>query len=187
MDDIIKMYLEESQEKMNGSVSHLVNELTKIRAGKANPNILSGIFIDYYGTKTPLNQVANINTPDARNIIVQPWDKTMMDTIEREIQKANLGLNPQNDGQIIRLIVPPLTEERRKTLVKQVSGEGEKAKVAIRNIRRDTNEEIKKLKKDGISEDVIKEAEVYVQKMTDNFVKKIDEILAQKEKDIMTI
>lgn len=181
------MYLTESQEKMNVSINHLVNELTKIRAGKASAMILSGIYIDYYGTKTPLNQMANINTPDARNIIIQPWDKTMIDNIEKEIQKANLGLNPQNDGQIIRLMVPPLTEERRKILVKQVSAEGEKAKVAVRSIRRDTNEEIKKLKKDGISEDDIKEAEVHVQKMTDSFIKKVEDIISLKEKDIMTV
>ncbi|MCX6258211.1 MAG: ribosome recycling factor [Bacteroidia bacterium] len=187
MDDIVKMYLAESQEKMNGAINHFMTELGSIRAGKANAHILSGIYIDYYGTKTALNQMANISIPDARSIIIQPWDKTAIDSIEREIQKANLGINPQNDGQIIRLNIPPLTEERRKTLVKQVNGEGEMAKVAIRNIRRDINEDLKKLKKEGISEDDIKEAENQVQKMTDHYVKKIDEVMVLKEKDIMTV
>ncbi len=187
MNEEVQLYLEDAKERMNDTISHLANELAKIRAGKANPQMLEGIFVDYYGTNTPLNRISNINTPDARTIVVQPWEKTMIEPIEKAIMKADLGLHPVSDGNIIRVNVPPLTEERRKELVKQVKSEGENDKISIRNIRRDTNEELKKMKKEGLSEDLAKDAEEKVQKATDSFIKKIDDLLETKEQDIMTI
>jgi ribosome recycling factor len=162
-------------------------ELTKIRAGKANPQILDGITVDYYGASTPLNQVANISVADARTLTLQPWEKNMLQPIERAIIAANIGINPQNDGQIIRLFLPPLTEERRKELVKRVNGEGEHAKVSVRNIRRDAIEGIKKLQKDGLSEDVAKDTEADVQGLTDKYIVLIDKHCTSKEKEIMSI
>jgi ribosome recycling factor len=159
----------------------------KIRAGKSSPMMLDSVFVDYYGVRTPLNQVANIATPDPRSIVVQPWDKSMIEPIEKAIQAANLGFNPQNNGDLLRIAVPPLTEERRKQLVKQVKAEGETAKVGIRNSRRDANEELKQLKKDGISEDEISEGEEKIQKLTDQFISGVDTALEVKEKDIMQI
>lgn len=187
MSELVKMQLEEAKELMNKAVDHVENELTKIRAGKATPQMLDGIHVDYYGSSTPLSQVANVNTPDARTIVVQPWEKNMIPVIEKAIIDANLGINPQNDGIVIRLSIPALTEERRKDLVKKVKAEGEAGKVAVRNIRKDTNERIKKLQKEGVSEDEVKVGEAEVQKLTDSYILKIDKHIEVKEKDIMTV
>ena len=181
----IEMYLNDTQEHMAKAVSHVVHELTKIRAGKANPSMLDGILVSYYGTNTPLSQVASITTPDARSIFIKPWEKNLIPEIEKSIINANLGLTPQNDGQQIILNVPMLTEERRKQLVKQVSHECELGKVSIRNIRKDTNDHIKKIK--HVSEDSLKEGEQAVQKLTDEFIAKIDALLKKKEAEIMTV
>ncbi len=187
MSEEVQFCCDSTLEQNEKVVKHLEHELLKIRAGKASPIMLESIYVDYYGVKTPLSQVANIATPDPRSLVVQPWDKAMIETIDKAIQAANLGFNPQNNGDLLRIAVPPLTEERRKQLVKQVRTEGETAKVGIRNVRRDANEELKGLKKDGISEDDIKEGEEKIQKLTDQFIKKVDEILDAKEKDIMSI
>ena len=167
--------------------SHFEVEILKIRAGKASPALLNGVMVDYYGNKTPLSQISNVNTTDARTIVIQPWEKKMLDTIERAILAANIGLTPMNNGEMIRLNVPALTEERRKELVKQVRSESEQAKVAVRNIRRETNDEIKRLQKDGTPEDAVKEGEEEVQKQTDLFSKKLDELVIKKEAEIMTV
>ncbi len=172
---------------MTKAISHLEAELVKIRAGKANPNMLDGIMADYYGNPTPVNQVANVMAIDARTITVQPWEKNMLQIIERAIIAANMGINPQNDGNQIRLFLPPLTEERRKELVKRCNGEGEQAKISIRNIRRDAIENIKKLQKDGVSEDACKDAEKETQDLTDKFISLVDKHLAAKEKEIMVV
>lgn len=187
MNEEVKMYMDEAKELMQNAIGHLENELAKIRAGKANPKILNDVLVDYYGSPTPLSQVANITVPDPRTIAVQPWEKNMLAPIQKAIMNANLGFNPDNNGEIVRINVPPLTEERRKELVKQSKGIGETAKVSIRNARRDAIDEFKKMVKDGLPEDVAKDAEAEVQKITDSYNKKVDEILAQKEKDIMTI
>lgn len=187
MDDDVQLYLEEAKEKMENALSHLEHELVKIRAGKANPAMLDGISVDYYGTNTPLHQVSNINTPDARSIIVQPWEKNMLGMIEKAILAANIGLTPINNGEVIRLNVPPLTEERRDQLVKQVKVEGENTKVGVRNARKWTKEELRKLQKEGLPEDDEKDAEEKLQEITDEFTKKVDGIVEKKEKDIMTI
>ncbi len=176
-----------AKERMEKAITHLDNELRVIRAGKANPAMLSSIMVDYYGTLTPLQQVASVGTPDARTIGVQPWEKNMIPIIEKAIMAANLGFNPQNNGETIRIMVPPLTEERRKQLVKQVKQEGENAKVSIRNARRDANEEFKKLEKDGLAEDLAKDAEAKVQKLTDSYSKKVDDLLIKKEQEILTV
>jgi len=187
MSEEVQLYIDDAKDKMQKALTHLENELIKIRAGKANPNMLHGVVVDYYGSKMPLNQVSNVNTTDARTIIVQPWEKTMIDPIEKAIFAANLGLTPINSGDLIRINVPPLTEERRHQLVKQVKHEGENAKVSIRNARRESIEEIKKLQKEGIPEDEIKKAEDEMQKLTDNNSKKVDEILHRKETEIMVV
>ena len=187
MTEELDMYLEDAKERMEKAIEHLENELMSIRAGKADPNILNGIFVDYYGTSTPLQQVSNINTPDARTIAIQAWEKNMIDVIEKAIMAANIGLTPVNNGELIRLNIPPLTEERRRELVKSVKAEGETAKISIRSVRKDINDEIKKLEKDGLSEDMAKDAEAEVQKLTDDFSKKVDEIVEAKEKDILTV
>lgn len=187
MDEEIKMQLELTEESMQNSLTHLNNELVKIRAGKASVHMLDGIYVDYYGSNTPLNQVANVNTPDPKMVVVQPWEKAMIEPIEKAIMKANIGINPTNDGEIIRLNIPPLTEERRISLVKQVKNEGENSKISIRNIRREANDEFKDMKKNGLSEDMEKDAEGTVQNLTNKFIKLIDEIIEEKEKDIMTI
>lgn len=179
--------IEVAQERMEKAISHLDDELRVIRAGKANPAMLSAIMVDYYGTATPLQQVASVGTPDARTISVQPWEKPMIPIIEKAIMAANLGFNPQNNGETIRIMVPALTEERRKLLVKQVKQEGEHARVSIRNARRDANEEFKKYEKDGLAEDLAKDAEAKVQKITDSYNKKVDELLAKKEHEILTV
>lgn len=187
MNDLIKKQLTEAQTTMDKAIAHCESELTKIRAGKASAGMLDGIMVEYYGNPTPLAQVGAINTPDARTIVIQPWEKNMLVPIERAIMEANIGINPQNDGTIIRLVVPPLTEERRKELVKKVKEEAEKGKVAIRNIRKDANEKIKKLKAESVSDDEIKVGEAEVQKITDNYIIKVDKHAEVKEKDIMTV
>ncbi|WP_295126895.1 ribosome recycling factor [uncultured Chitinophaga sp.] len=187
MQDDLNLVLDDAQETMDKAISHLEVELTKIRAGKANPQILDGITVDYYGAATLINQVANISVADARTLTIQPWEKNMLQPIERAIIASNIGLNPQNDGLIIRLFLPPLTEERRKELVKRVNGEGEQGKVAIRNIRRDAIEAIKKLQKDGLSEDTAKDAEANVQQLTDKYILLVDKHCAAKDKEIMSI
>lgn len=187
MSEEIQFILDNSKEQMDKAVAHLEAELVKVRAGKASPSMLEGIMVDYYGTKTPLNQVANVNTGDARTLIVQPWEKSMLTPIEKGIMMANLGLNPQNDGVLIRILVPALTEERRKELVKKAKSETENAKVSLRTIRKEAMEELKKLQKSGTPEDEVKDAEAKVQTLTDGFVTKCDKHLEIKEKEIMTV
>ena len=187
MNEEVKMYMDEAKEQMQNALVHLENELAKIRAGKANPKILNDVLVDYYGSPTPLSQVANITAPDPRTIAVQPWEKNMLGPIQKAIMNANLGFNPDNNGEVVRINVPPLTAERRKELVKQSKGVGETAKVSIRNARRDAIDEFKKMVKSGLPEDEAKDAEDEVQKITDSYNKMIDEILTAKEKDIMTI
>jgi ribosome recycling factor len=183
----IGMYLDDAKESMDKAINHLASELTKIRAGKATPHMLEGLYLDYYGSSTPLSQVASISTPDARTLMIKPFEKNMLSEIEKTIRNSSLGFNPQNDGETVRINVPALTEERRRDLVKQSKGECETSKVRIRNIRKDTNEDLKKLLKEGASEDAVKEAETKVQKLTDNFMIKIDEMLVKKEAEIMTV
>lgn len=187
MTDELKKTMSDLELHMQKAISHLETELSKIRAGKANPQILENIHVDYYGNNTPLFQVANVNTPDAKTIVIQPWEKSMLQPIEKAIQAANLGFNPQNDGVIIRISVPPLTEERRKELVKKTKAEGEHCKVTIRNLRRDTMESLKKQQKSGLPEDLAKEAEHKVQQVTDSYILKVDKHLEIKEKEIMTV
>lgn len=181
----IELYLEDAKESMNKAFNHVGHELTKIRAGKANPSMLDGIQVSYYGNMTPLNQVSSLTTPDARTIFIKPWEKNIIQEIEKAIRDANLGLNPQNDGQQVIVNIPMLTEERRKQLVKQVGHECEQGRISIRNIRKDTNEHLKKIK--GASEDDIKDAEATVQKLTDEFISKIDALMKKKEVEIMTV
>lgn len=183
----IALYLDEAKELMEKAVDHTVAELVKIRAGKAMPSMLDGLMVDYYGSPTPLQQVASVNTPDARTIAIKPWEKGMVPEIEKAIKNSDLGLNPQNDGETVRLNIPPLTEERRKELVKKAKSEGENGKISVRNARKDINDALKKLLKEGASEDEVKRAEEKVQTLTDAYSKKIDEIIAKKEIDIMTV
>lgn len=183
----VKIVIGMAEEFMLKAIDHLENELRVIRAGRANPSMLSGIMVDYYGTMTPLAQVASVGSPDARTISIQPWEKKMIDPIERAIMSANLGFNPQNNGETVRIMVPPLTEDRRKDLVKQVKHEGENARVSIRNARRDAIEDIKKMQKNGLAEDMAKDAETKVQKITDSYNKKVDDHLERKEKEILTV
>ena len=185
--DEINRILALMHEQMQKAIAHLENELLKVRAGKANPAMLEGLYIDYYGAPTALSQVANVNTPDARTIIVQPWEKTLIKAIEKSIIDANLGFNPQNDGILIRINVPPQSEERRKDLVKRAKSEGEHAKVGIRTLRREANDNIKKAQKNGMPEDIAKDAEAKTQIITDDFIKKVDKHLELKEKEIMTV
>jgi ribosome recycling factor len=187
MSDDVTLVLEMADDSMKKAISHLESELVKIRAGKANPQMLEGITVDYYGTPTPLGQVGNISVADARTLTIQPWEKNMLQPIERAIIASNIGINPQNDGVIIRLFLPPLTEERRRELVKRCLAEGESAKVAVRNIRRDAIESIKKLQKNGLSEDEAKDAEADVQELTNNQIARIDKHLGVKEKEIMAV
>ena len=187
MNEFISLQLDDCKEGMTKAVAHTESELTKIRAGKASPGMLDGIFVDYYGSQTPLSQVSNITTTDARTIVIQPWEKNLMSAIEKAIIDSNIGLNPQNDGIVIRLAVPALTEERRRDLVKKVKEEAEKGRITIRNIRKDANESLKKLKNDGASEDEIKVGEAEVQKLTDAYIVKVDALFELKEKDIMTV
>jgi ribosome recycling factor len=187
MSDETFMMIEEASETMGKAISHLESELTKVRAGKATPNIVDGIVVDYYGNPTPINQVGNISVADARTLTIQPWEKNMLQPIERAIIAANIGINPQNDGNMIRLFLPPLTEERRRELVKRAQNEGEQSKVAIRSIRRDAMEQIKKLQKNGLSEDATKDAEDSIQQLTDKYINLVDKHLGTKEKEIMTV
>jgi ribosome recycling factor len=187
MSEEINKIIRDTESAMLKALNHLETELVKIRAGKANPAMLDGIMADYYGTPTAINQIANISILDARTISVQPWEKNMLQAIERAITMANIGINPQNDGNIIRLFLPPLTEERRKELVKRCNMEGEHAKVAVRNIRRDSIESIKKLQKEGLSEDISKDAEKEVQDITNKHISLIEKHLEAKEKEIMVV
>ncbi|HSC53714.1 MAG TPA: ribosome recycling factor [Phnomibacter sp.] len=179
--------LQDAEEYMRKAIAHLEVELSKIRAGKATPQMLDGLVVDYYGNPTPVNQVGNISVVDARTLTIQPWEKNMLQPIERSILQANIGITPQNDGNIIRIFLPPLTEERRKELVKKSLGEGEHAKVAIRNLRRDAIEKVKKLQKDGLSEDAAKDAENDAQQLTDKFIVLVEKHLEAKEKEIMHV
>lgn len=187
MTEELSMILDDASDSMKKAINHLEVELVKIRAGKANPQMLDGIVVDYYGSPTPIAQVANIAAVDARTLTIQPWEKNMLQPIERAIINSNLGINPQNDGVMIRMFLPPLTEERRRELVKKCNGEGEHSKVAIRSIRRDAIEQIKKLQKDGLSEDAAKDAEKEVQELTDKHIALVEKHLAQKEKEIMAV
>lgn len=179
--------LQTYEEKMNKTMANLDSELATIRAGRANPNVLNKIMVDYYGSPTPIQQVANVSVPEPRMIQIQPWEKSMVKVIEKAIQTSDLGINPANDGSSIRLVFPELTEERRKELVKDVKKKGEAAKVAIRNIRRDGNDAFKKLKGSDVSEDEIKDMEDDLQKMTDKFVKEVDKAVDVKSKEVMTV
>ncbi len=183
----IEMYLDEAKELMEKAVTHTVHELAKIRAGKAMPNMLDGLMVEYYGAMTPLNQVASVNTPDARTLMIKPFEKSILAEVEKSIINSNLGFNPQNDGELIRINIPALTEERRIDLMKQVRAEAESGKVSIRNIRKDTNDSLKQLQKEGASEDAVKGAEDDVQKLTNSFSSKIDQLVVDKEVDVMTI
>ena len=187
MSEEIEMIVDEVESSMTKAIGHLETELTRIRAGKATPSMLDGINVEYYGTPTPVNQIANVTILDARTVNIQPWEKNMLAPIERAIMAANIGITPQNDGVQIRLFLPPLTEERRKELFKKASAEGEHSKVAIRNLRRDAIEHIKKLQKDGLSEDIAKDAEKNVQDITDKFILLVEKHLAAKEKEIMAV
>lgn len=187
MEEEIQLYLNEAKDLMNKAVKHFSGELTKIRAGKAMPNMLDGLMVDYYGTLTPIGQVASINTPDARTLVVKPWEKKLISEIEKAIINSDLGLNPQNDGDLIRLNIPPLTEERRKNLMKQVRNEAENGKISVRNIRKDTNESLRKLLKEGASEDEVKRAEEQVQILTSQYSETIDGLVGKKETEIMTV
>ena len=184
MNEKLKIILKSAEDKMQSSLTHLENELLNIRAGKANPNMLKSVMVDYYGNPTAIGQLANINTPDSKSLIVQPWDKSLLREIEKGIINANLGFNPMNNGDTIIVSIPPLTEERRRELVKIVRNESENSKIGIRNIRKDSNQEIKKT---DISDDEKKNFEIDIQELTDNFITKIDSVLIVKEKEIMTI
>lgn len=185
---MIKEIITVSEEKMKKSIDVLNGELKTLKAGRANPSMLDKLMIDYYGTPTHISGVANISTPESRMLVIQPWEKTLIKDIEKAIQKSDLGMNPSNDGQVIRLIVPELTEETRKNLVKLIKKYGEESKVAIRSIRRDANDKCKALKKDGThSEDDIKKTEDELQKLTDKYIKEVDSIEVSKEKEIMTV
>jgi ribosome recycling factor len=187
MSEALQSIISDTGSQMKKAIAHLESELSKIRAGKATPQIVDGIFVDYYGNSTPLNQVANVTIPDPRTIMLQPWEKNMLGPIEKAIIASNIGLNPQNDGAYIRMFLPPLTEERRKELSKRVYNEGEQAKVAVRSIRRESIEQVKKLQKDGLSEDAAKDAEAEIQQVTDKHIALVDVHCKDKEKEIMTV
>ena len=183
----IELYLDDAKETMEGAIKHLIIELGKIRAGKASPQMLEGLQIDYYGSMTPLQNVATINTPDARTIAIRPFEKKIINDIEKAIRNGNLGFAPSNDGEMIRISVPPLNEERRRELAKRAKNEIETAKINIRNIRQDANNSLRKLTKEGVSEDLVKVSEDRVQKLTDGFISKVDQIYNAKEKEIMEV
>lgn len=187
MTEEIDFILESTEESMNGTIAHLEKEFLNIRAGKASPAMLGGVFVDYYGSATPLSQVSKISVPDARTITLQPFEKNMLQAIEKAILIANIGFNPMNNGDMVIISVPPLTEERRRDLAKQAKAEAEDAKIGIRNSRKDANTDIKKLEKEGTSEDICKSAEEEVQNLTNAYIKKIDELLAAKEAEIMKV
>ncbi len=183
----IDLILDETKSLMDKSVKHFASELSRIRAGKAMPNMLDSLQVEYYGNMTPINQVASINTPDARTLVVKPWEKSVIPEIEKAIINSDLGLNPQNDGELVRINIPPLTEERRQNIVKQVKAEAENARVSVRNVRKEMNDALKKLLKEGIAEDAVKGGEDQVQKITDSHISKIESMAADKEKEIMTV
>ncbi len=187
MTEEAQMCLDETGESMENALLHLEREFQKLRAGKASPQLLEGVKVDYYGTLTPIEQTANINTPDPRQIIVQPWDKSIIADIEKAIHKANLGFNPKKEGEGLRITVPPLTEERRKEMVKKAKSEAENAKISIRNSRRSSNDFAKELEKEGLPEDEVKKLQDEIQALTNKFSIKVDEIFEAKEKDIMTV
>jgi ribosome recycling factor len=187
MNEEVELIIEETKDRMQKALDHLEHELARLRAGRANPALLDGITVDYYGVNSPLVQVSNINTPDPKIILIQPWEKTMLGTIEKAIMAANIGLMPINNGEVIRINIPPLTEERRHQLVKQVRNEGETAKISVRNARKWANDELKTLLKDGLPEDVEKEAVENIQELTHQYNDKIDKVMALKEKDVMTV
>lgn len=187
MNEDIELILEETGDRMEKAIEHLEHELARLRAGRANPALLDGIAVDYYGVNSPLNQVSNINTPDPKTILIQPWEKNMLGIIEKAIMAANIGLTPVNNGEVIRINIPPLTEERRHQLVKQVRNEGETAKISIRNSRKWANDELKALLKEGLPEDLEKEAVEKVQEMTHTSTGRIDKIMAVKEKEVITV
>lgn len=183
----IEFFLDDAKDTMEKALKHLAIELNKIRAGKASPAMLDGLQIEYYGSMSPIGNVASINTPDARTIAIKPFEKKMIGEIEKAIRNSSLGLNPMNDGELIRLSVPPLTEDRRRDLVKRVKAEIETAKINVRNIRKDTNDAIRKLTKEGVSEDDVKKGEERSQKLTDAFIARVEEAFTTKEKDIMSV
>lgn len=187
MNEELEFIFDAAKEQMDKAITRLETELSKIRAGKANPSMLDGVFVDYYGAKTPLNQVANVSTPDPRSLVVQPWEKAMVEPVMKGIQAANLGLNPQDDGTLVRILVPALTEERRRELVKKAKAETENCRITLRNARREANEAIKQLQKDGLPEDLAKDAETKSQELTDSYTGKCDRYLEAKEKEIMTV
>ena len=187
MEDELELVYDSAKEQMDKALDHLEKALIKIRAGRANPSMLEGVRVDYYGSQSPLSQVSNISTPDARTLTVQPWEKSMMPEIEKAIIAANLGLNPMNNGEMVIINIPPLTEERRKDLVKRAKSEAEDARVGVRNARKEAMDEIKKLGKDGLSEDVVKDAEAEIQQITDKYVARVEKILEKKESEIMAI
>jgi ribosome recycling factor len=187
MNEDAQFCLEEAKEKMENAIVHLEKEFLKIRAGKASPQMLDSVKVEYYEKLVPISQVSNINTPDPKTIVVQPWEKTMLVVIEKAIMAANLGFNPKNDGTLIRIVVPPLTEERRKDLVKKSKAEAENTKISIRTFRKDANTTGKQLEKDGVPEDDIKKLEIEIQHLTNSYIEKVDKLLILKEKDIMTI
>lgn len=187
MTEEINFIIESTKESMEGSIMHLEKEFLNIRAGKASPAMLGSVFVDYYGSSTPLSQVAKLSVPDARTITLQPFEKNMLHTIEKAIMIANIGFNPMNNGDVIIISVPPLTEERRKDLAKQAKSESEDAKIGVRNVRKDANTDIKKLEKEGTSEDICKTAEDSIQKLTDTYIRKIEELLVAKEAEIMKV
>lgn len=187
MNEELQLITDTCEESMDASVKHLENELSKVRAGRASASMLDGIYVDFYGANTPLSQMSNISTPDARTITVQPWDKSMLDAAMRAIQAANLGFNPTNNGTMLICSIPPLTEERRRDLVKRCKSLGEDAKVSIRNARRDANEEVKRMVKEGLPTDEGKEGEAKVQQLTDTYSEKVDKHLEMKEKEILTV
>ena len=187
MNEDVKLILDELKEACEKALAHVAAGVGKLRAGKATPSMLDAVMVEYYGSKVPLSQVANVNTPDAKTLMVKPWEKGMLDEISKGIMHANLGLNPQNDGEQVFISVPPLTEERRLQLVKQAKGESEQGKIGLRSARKDAIDTIKMLKSDGLSEDMAKDAEAEVQKVIDDYSTKIDDTITRKEKDIMTI
>ncbi|MDX9726734.1 MAG: ribosome recycling factor [Bacteroidales bacterium] len=187
MNEEVDLVIEETRDRMQKALEHLEYELSRLRAGRATPVLLDGITVDYYGVNSPLSQVSNINTPDPKTILIQPWEKNMLGTIEKAIMAANIGLTPMNNGEVIRISIPPLTEERRHQLVKQVRNEGETAKISIRNARKWANDELKRMLKEGLPEDIEENASENIQEMTHEYSAKVDKVMALKEKDVMTV
>ncbi|NMC37532.1 MAG: ribosome recycling factor [Bacteroidales bacterium] len=187
MNEELELIIDETKDRMQKALDHLELELARLRAGRATPALLDGITVDYYGVNSPLSQVSNINTPDPKTILIQPWEKSMLGTIEKAIMAANIGLTPINNGEVIRINIPPLTEERRHQLVKQVRNEGETAKISIRNARKWANDELKRMLREGLPEDLEKDATETVQEMTHDFSARVDKVMAMKEKDVMTV